>query len=88
LALKLKICLFILMHLIKFLQKNKTINLWHQRKKFKELENLYKIKESENHFEDQMKIGIAIPTYNEKANLQTLIDRILKVFENNRRTFQ
>jgi dolichol-phosphate mannosyltransferase len=42
------------------------------------------LKESENHFEDQMKIGIAIPTYNEKANLQTLIDRILKVFENNR----
>jgi dolichol-phosphate mannosyltransferase len=30
-----------------------------------------------------MKVGIAVPTYNEKANLQTLIDRLLKVFENN-----
>jgi len=31
-----------------------------------------------------MKVGIAIPTYNEKANLQLVIERLLKVFKNNR----
>ena len=30
-----------------------------------------------------MKVGIAIPTYNEKANLQVLIDRLFKVFQTN-----
>ncbi len=36
------------------------------------------------HFGDSsMKVGVAIPTFNEKANLQVLIDRLLKVFENN-----
>lgn len=40
--------------------------------------------EIKNRFEDSsMKVGVAIPTYNEKANLQVLIDRLLKVFENN-----
>ncbi len=31
-----------------------------------------------------MKVGIAIPTYNEKANLQPLIERLLKVFDSNK----
>jgi dolichol-phosphate mannosyltransferase len=30
------------------------------------------------------KVGIAIPTYNEKANLQVLIERTFKIFEDNR----
>jgi dolichol-phosphate mannosyltransferase len=30
-----------------------------------------------------IKVGIAIPTYNEKGNLQVLIDRLLLVFEDN-----
>jgi dolichol-phosphate mannosyltransferase len=30
-----------------------------------------------------IKVGIAIPTYNEKANLQTLTDRLFNVFKNN-----
>lgn len=30
-----------------------------------------------------IKVGIAIPTYNEKANLLLLIERLLKVFQNN-----
>jgi len=38
-----------------------------------------------NHFEDSAReVGIAIPTYNEKANLQPLIDRLLNVFESNK----
>jgi dolichol-phosphate mannosyltransferase len=37
-----------------------------------------------NSFESSsMRLGVAIPTYNEKANLQVLIDRLLKVFEIN-----
>jgi dolichol-phosphate mannosyltransferase len=31
-----------------------------------------------------MRVGIAIPTYNEKANLQPLIERLLRVFQSNR----
>ncbi|MGD6851446.1 MAG: polyprenol monophosphomannose synthase [Candidatus Bathyarchaeia archaeon] len=30
------------------------------------------------------KVGVAIPTYNEKANLRNIIDRLLKVFKNNK----
>jgi dolichol-phosphate mannosyltransferase len=33
-------------------------------------------------FSPLKKVGIAIPTYNEKANLQLVIDRLLKVFQN------
>jgi dolichol-phosphate mannosyltransferase len=35
-----------------------------------------------------MKVGIAIPTLNEKANLQVLIERLLSVFENARIPFR
>ena len=31
-----------------------------------------------------MKVGIAIPTYNEKADLQPLVGRVLKIFETNK----
>ncbi len=31
--------------------------------------------------DSSMKVGVAIPTYNEKANLQVVIDRLLKVFQ-------
>lgn len=44
-----------------------------------------KLGEAKNSFEGSpLKVGVAIPTYNEKTNLQELIDRLLKVFENNR----
>ncbi len=43
-----------------------------------------KFGEAEENFESSpMKIGVAIPTYNEKANLQLLIERLLRVFQNN-----
>jgi dolichol-phosphate mannosyltransferase len=40
--------------------------------------------EPESSEKNPMIVGIAIPTYNEKASLEVLINRLLKVFENNR----
>ena len=43
-----------------------------------------KLNESEENFAvSPMKVGIAIPTYNEKGNLQPLIERLLRVFQSN-----
>ena len=50
-----------------------------------EIIEVCKLGKVRNRFEDSsMKVGVAIPTYNEKANLHLLIDRLLGVFENNR----
>lgn len=42
------------------------------------------VPENTNLHSSLIKVGIAIPTYNEKANLQSLVERLLNVFQTNR----